>query len=150
MSILIENRKGIFNYEILKTYTAGIKLLGEEVKSLRQGGGNLGQAYIKDLKDGLYIVNFNIPKYSKSSNPDYSPKRSRKLLLNKNEIVSIKTALAEKGRTAIPLKVYLKDNLVKVDLAVAKGCSKAGKKQYEKEKQQERDLSREIKDLGLK
>lgn len=144
----ILNKRGLSSYEVVKKYTAGIKLLGEEVKSLRQGAGNLSGSYIKTIDDGLYIVGFNIPKYKKSSNTDYDPKRARKLLLNQHEITDIKQNIANKGRTAIPIKVYLKGKLFKVDVAIAKGLTKSGQKQKVKEKQLERDTARQIKEAS--
>ncbi len=145
--IILENRRARFGYEIIKKYTAGLKLLGEEAKALREGKGNFKGSYIKALKGDLYLVNFNLPKYSKSSNPNYNPKRPRKLLLNKREIREIISELNNKGRTAIPLSIYLKNNLFKLDLATAKGLGKTQKKQKIKEKQMERDAKRELKEL---
>lgn len=146
MSKEILNKRGLYSYEVVKKYTAGIKLLGEEVKSLRNGGGNLFGSYIKTVDNDLYIVGFNIPKYKKSTSLDYDPKRVRKLLLNQHEIIDIKQNIANKGRTAIPVKVYLKGKLFKVDIAVAKGLTKSGQKQKLKEKQLDRDTARQIKE----
>jgi len=144
----ILNKRGLSSYEVVKKYTAGIKLLGEEVKSLRNGRGNLSRSYIKTIDKDLYIVGFNIPKYKKSSSVDYDPKRNRKLLLNQHEIIDIKQNIANKGRTAIPIKVYLKGKLFKVDIAVAKGLTKSGQKQKLKEKQLDRDTARQIKEAN--
>lgn len=143
---IIKNRSATYNFEIVETYIAGIKLLGEEVKSLRSGHGNLSGSYISELGGELYLVGFNIPRYKRSSNPDYAPKRRRKLLLKKSEISRIRPELNAKGRAVIPLQVFLKDNLFKVEIAVAKGKGGREKKQAIKERQQERDVQRELKD----
>ncbi len=145
--IILENRKARHNYEIIKKYTAGIKLLGEEVKALREGKGTFRGAYVKPIKGDIYLINFNLQKYTKSSNPNYNPKRARKLLLKKKEIREITSELNNKGRTAIPLKIFLKNNLFKLDLAIAKGLGKSQKKQKLKEKQIERDIQRELKSI---
>lgn len=142
----IVNKKGLFNYEILKKYVAGIKLLGEEAKALRTTGGNLVGSYVKFIGKDLYLIGFNIPKYKKSGNFDYNPKRNRKLLLNKNELVDIKVALGGKGQTVIPVQVFLKGPNFKVELGIAKNKGKQGKKQALKEKQQKRDVQRQIKE----
>ncbi len=150
MNRVIENKKALFNYEVIKKYTAGIKLLGEEVKSLRYQGGNLMISYVKEFDDGLYLVNFNIPKYKKSANINYNPKRARKLLLNKEEIVAVRVGLHDKGRTVVPLSVYLNKKIFKVDLALVKAKGKAGKKASLKEKQMELDLKRALKEAGFR
>lgn len=150
MEKLLLNRKIGGNFEIIKSYSAGIKLLGEEVKALRQGRGNLKGAYAKSIGGQLFLVGFNIPKYSQSSNLKYDPIRSRKLLLNAKEIVDINTQIANQGRTLIPLDIFVnKSKLVKVTLALVKGLNKAGKRQFEKEKQLKKDTDKEIKNIRM-
>ncbi|PIR43030.1 SsrA-binding protein [candidate division WWE3 bacterium CG10_big_fil_rev_8_21_14_0_10_32_10] len=148
MEVIITNRKARHNFEVLHTYSAGIKLLGEEVKALKGGHGNLTGSYVSEKQKELFILGFNISKYSKSSNPNYNPKRPRKLLLNRKEISEIKAELHNKGRTVVPLKVYLHKNLFKVDIAVVKGMGGREKKASLKEKQIERDTQRELKESG--
>jgi SsrA-binding protein len=142
----IVNKGVLRSYEILKKYTAGIKLLGEEVKALRYHGGNLGGSYITVRENTPYLIGLNIPKYKKSSNNKYVPKRVRTLLLNKIEITNIKLACNNVGTTVIPLKVYFEEKLVKVDIAVAKGLTKQGQKRLAKEKQQIKDTQREARE----
>lgn len=145
------NRKIGGSFEVIKTYSAGIKLLGEEVKALREGKGSLRGSYIKNIGGQMYIVGFKIPKYSRTSNKDYQPDRSRKLLLNRKEIVEISSELTNKGRTAIPLEVFFDTRQkVKVKIAVAKGLSKAGNRQYEKERQIKKDMDKEVKEIRYK
>lgn len=149
MHLVIENKKALFSYDLIKKYTAGIKLKGEEVKALRYQGGNLTGTYIKDIGNELFLINFNIPRYKKSASLNYSPKRIRKLLLNKSEISNIKLGLHDKGRTVVPLKVYLVQNRYKVDIALVKAKGKVGQKRTEKEKQQQRDMQRALKEVGI-
>ena len=150
MPRIIENKKALFNFDVIKKYTAGIKLKGEEVKSLRYQGGNLVGSYVKEFDDGLYLVNLNIPKYKKSANLNYIPKRPRKLLLNKEEIVAVRVGLHDKGRTVVPLSVYLDKKIFKVDIALVKAKGKSGKKAAIKEKQMEMDMKRALKEAGFR
>ena len=91
----ILNKKVSRNFEVVKTYELGIKLLGEEVKALKYQGGTFTNSYIKILQGGLFLVNLNIPRYKKSSSTNYIPSRERKLLANKRELVEIKSKLIE-------------------------------------------------------
>ena len=148
MEKLLLSKKISGSFDILKNYSAGIKLLGEEVKSLRQGKGNLKGAFAKNIGGQIFLVGFNIPKYSRSSNLKYDPTRSRKLLLTKKEIIDINAQISSKGRTLIPLEVFINESkLVKVKLGLAKGVGKAGKRQFEKEKQLKKDMDKEIKEV---
>ena len=149
MAELIENKKALFSYELIKKYSAGIKLKGEEAKALRNQGGSLVGCYVKDIDNELFLINFNIPRYKKSANKNYNPKRQRKLLLNKNEISALRAGLHEKGRTVVPLQVYLKKSIYKVDIALVKAKGKVGQKRSLKEKQQERDMKRALKEAGF-
>ncbi len=134
------NRKASHDYFILQTYEAGIVLVGTEVKALRQNKANLVDSYATLANDGVWLHNANISVYEQGSINNHDPVRKRKLLLNKSEIRKLNKAVTEKGNTLIPLRLYFKNGLVKVELAVA-----TGKRQYDKREDiAKRDLIREM------
>ncbi|MEI6843549.1 MAG: SsrA-binding protein SmpB [bacterium] len=143
---LITNRTAGFNYEIIDKYTAGIELFGFEVKSLKQSHGSLEGAYVTVRGNEAYLVNMFIPPYQENNTPQgYDPRRNRRLLLNKNEIMALESAEKTKGLTIVPLSVYNKGSKIKLDIAVAKGKKKFDKRETLKKRQTERDIEREIK-----
>ena len=134
------NRKAKHDFFILQTYEAGIVLVGTEVKALRQNKANLVDSYATLANDGVWLHNANISIYEQGSINNHDPVRKRKLLLNKSEIRKLNKAVTEKGNTLIPLRLYFKNGLVKVELAVA-----TGKRQYDKREDiAKRDLIREM------
>ena len=125
---LITNKKAGFNYEIMEKYVAGIELFGYEVKSIRKGHGSLEGSHITIRGNEAYIVGMNIPPFQANNTPkEYDQNRNRRLLLTKKEILDLGKAEKTKGLTIVPLSVYNKGRVLKVDLAVAKG-----KKKYDK------------------
>lgn len=145
-SNVITNRKARFEYQILDTYSAGIVLQGTEVKSLRAGKASLQEAFCYIRKDEAFIKNMDIAEYDKGSYNNHDPKRDRKLLLRKREIRKIRKSLEEKGQTLIPLKMYFNErNLVKLDLAIAKGKKIHDKRDSIKEKDTKREMDRAMK-----
>ena len=141
--VIARNKKAKFDYHILDTYEAGIVLKGSEVKSIRQGKVSLSDAFAQVVEREIFLFNMHISPYEKAKET-LDAKRDRKLLLKKSEIRKIEGKLKNKGLTLIPLEVYLKKNLVKISLAVAKG-----KKEYEKrgkiiEKEQRREMKKYI------
>jgi len=134
------NRKANHDYFILQTFEAGIVLVGTEVKALRQNKANLVDSYAVLTNGEVWLHNANISVYEQGSINNHDPVRKRKLLLNKSEIRKLIKAVTEKGNTMIPLRLYFKDGLVKVELAVA-----TGKRQYDKREDiAKRDLIREM------
>jgi len=134
------NRKAKHDFFILQTYEAGIILVGTEVKALRQNKANLVDSYATLTNGEVWLHNANISIYEQGSINNHDPVRKRKLLLNKSEIRKLNKAVTEKGNTLIPLRLYFKDGLVKVELAVA-----TGKRQYDKREDiAKRDLIREM------
>jgi SsrA-binding protein len=134
------NRKAKHDYFILQAYEAGIILVGTEVKALRQNKANLVDSYATLTNGEVWLHNANISVYEQGSINNHDPVRKRKLLLNKSEIRKLNKAVTEKGNTLIPLRLYFKDGLVKVELAVA-----TGKRQYDKREDiAKRDLIREM------
>ena len=139
------NKKAFFDYEILKTFTAGIELLGLEVKSARAGSMSLQGAFIVVRGGEAYLVGADIPAYQPKNAPeDYDALRPRKLLLSKGEIKELQTAESAQGLTIVPLSVYNKGRFLKLDLAIAKGKKKFDKRQAIKKRDVERDLKRTL------
>jgi len=118
----IRNRKAYFEYHILEEYTAGIKLLGTEIKSIREGKANINDAFCSFLLDGLYVRNMHIAEYSHGSFYNHESKRDRPLLLKKKELAKLKTKVEEKGLTIIPLKIFISSRgFAKLQIGLAQG-----------------------------
>ncbi len=146
-SELVSNRKATHDYEILETYEAGIVLLGTEIKSLRNHGGSLQEAYVLITDSGEAILkNASIAPYRFGNLFNHEERRDRKLLLHKREMAKLKTLSQEKGLTLIPLGMYLKNGFVKVKVAVAKGKRSYDKRAALKEREHKRDIDRAMKD----
>jgi len=148
MKVLAENKKALFDYEILEKFEAGMVLNGQEVKSIRAGNMSLGGSYVVVRDHEPYLVGSNIPPYQPANAlPTYDPERSRALLLNKKEIDYLEGKSKIKGLTLLPLKVYTKYARIKLEMAIAKGKSKADKREAIKK----RDIDREIRhELNLR
>lgn len=136
----IVNRKAFFDYEILDRFEAGIHLVGAEVKSLRNGHAKLDGSYVKVIGSEIYLVGAQIFPYIYARPKGHDPSRTRKLLLHKKEIVSLKGKLDSANLTLVPLSWYTKGPLVKLEVGLARG-----KKQYEKREAKKReDQKREL------
>jgi len=134
------NRKAYHNYYIGDSIEAGIALTGSEIKSIRSGRVNLGDAYVRPEGGELWLLNVHIARYEASSYLSHEPTRPRKLLLHRKEIVNLTNKIAERGFTLVPVKLYIKDSLAKVEIALAKG-----KKLYDKrESISRREFDREV------
>lgn len=146
MKVVAKNRKALRDFEIIETFEAGIVLVGSEVKSVRAGRVSIDDAYAR-VKDGeVWLYGMHIAPYEKSSAFTPDPKRKRKLLLHKREILKLRSRTEERGLTIIPLEVYFSRGLVKVKIALARGRKKYQKKQYLIEKQKEREKERELRE----
>lgn len=143
--VLCMNKKARGAYDILETIEAGIALSGPEVKSLRGGGGSIKDSYAQITDSEAYIINFHIAPYVQASIFNVDPERKRKLLLHRREITRLSGKIKEKGLTLVPLSVYLKGNLIKVELGLAKGRKEYRKKEVIKERDIQRDMAREVK-----
>jgi SsrA-binding protein len=137
---VVDNRKARYNYHIKETFECGLVLAGTEVKSLRMGRGNLQDAYAT-VKDGeVWVHNFHISPYDKGNRFNHDPLRPKKLLLHRREINKLQGFQREKGYALIPLKIFFKRGLAKLDLAVG-----VGKKLYDKREDiAERDARRNL------
>lgn len=142
MSILIiqDNRKARFDYQVIETFEAGLVLTGSEVKSLRAKQIQLKDSYVAFRGNEAFLQNAHIAEYKSSSYNNHAPERMRKLLLHRNELSEIYGALREKGLTCVPLKIYFKDGLVKVEIALVKGKKAHDKRESIKKRDVENQL----------
>ena len=136
----ISNKKAYFDYDVLETFEAGIVLTGAEVKSVKDGRANLTDAFVKIINQDLHLVNGEIPRYKYSSDEFYDSRRSRKLLIKKKELVQIDGKLKSKNLTLIPLSIYTKGKLVKVEVAFARGKKVHEKREREKKRAMDREM----------
>ncbi len=137
----INNRNANYNYEVLETYEAGIVLRGTEIKSIRAGKANLRDSYATVKNGEVFLLNMHISQYEEASLFNHDETRTRKLLLNKKEILKLRDKIALEGLTLIPLKLYFKENKAKILLGICRG-----KKNYDKrESIKKKDLEREMK-----
>ncbi len=139
------NRKAYHNYFIQDSIEAGISLTGTEIKSLRSGRVSLGEAYVRPEAGELWLVNAHIARYEAASHLSHEPRRPRKLLLHRKEINSLSSRIAEKGLTLVPLRIYLKDSLAKVSIALAKGKKLYDKRESITRREVEREMGRTLK-----
>ncbi len=145
MKIIANNKKATFEYEILDKYEAGIKLQGTEVKSIREGSCNINDSYVIIKNNKPYILNMNIAKYKNGNIFNHDETRTRELLLNKSEIRKLEAKVKEKGLAIVALKLYFKEALVKVEIALARGKNTKDKRESIKEKDINRSINKELK-----
>ena len=139
---LIKKNKGLYKYNIEETYEAGIKLQGTEIKSIRARNVNLKDSFAVVEKGEIFLYNMHISPYKQGNRYNHEPERKRKLLLHKNEIRKLIGYTKQKGYTLIPLNLYLKHNLAKVELAVAKGKNVHDKRRDIAKKTAEREIEK--------
>ena len=143
MSTLAINRKARFDYEILEKYQAGVALSGQEVKAVKNGHLSLKGAFVTFHQGRPVLTNAHITKYRFAGDlPDYDPTQPRFLLLKKKEIAYLRGKLHEKGLTIVPLSVYTKNRLIKVEIAVARGKHEYDKRETIKKRDAEREIKR--------
>lgn len=145
--IIANNKKAFHEYFIEETFEAGIVLVGSEVKSVKGGGISLNDSFISIKSNEVYLKNAYIKPFEKTSAFLPQTHRDRKLLLNKREILKLIRGVKEKSYTIVPLKVYLKNNLVKVEIALAKGKKLYDKKESLKEKALEKEAKQAVKNI---
>ncbi len=142
---IMKNKKARFNYEILETFEAGVVLHGTEVKSIRQKKVSIQESYARIKNGEVFITGMNISEYLMGNRYNHDPLRERKLLLHKREIKRLTGKLQEKGLTLVPLKIYIKNGKVKIELGLGKGKAKYDKRKTIQERDQNRDMQRDIK-----
>lgn len=148
--VVANNKKAFHDYFIEDRFEAGIELIGAEVKSIKLGKVSVKEAFVRIIKNEIFIMGMNVTPYEQSAL--FIPKdiRVRKLLLHKAEIRKIHEKVKEKGYTIVPLSVYIKKGLVKVEIAVGKGKKNYDKRDSEAVKVQKRDADRQKKEFNLK
>jgi len=140
---LVSNRKAGHDYEILETFEAGIVLVGTEIKSLKNHGGSLQDAFVDAKGAELWLLNSTVAPYTFGNVYNHEDKRPRKLLMHKREIEKIRRTITEKGLLLIPLSIYLnKKGIAKVKIAIAKGKKSYDKRAALKEREDKRSMER--------
>lgn len=148
MKTLIENRKALFDFDLIEKYQAGLVLLGLEVKSLRLGRGTLQGSYIIIRGEEAFWIGANIPPYQPNNTPkDYLPKHERKILITKKEIRYLLGKTKEKGLTLVPIKVYTNKDKIKLEFALVKSKKKYDKRRSIKERETDRTIDRALKGM---
>ena len=146
MPTLVKNKKAYFDYHILESIEAGLVLFGQEVKALRAGKASLSGSYITVAEEEAFLANCHISPYQPKNTPlEYNPSRKRKLLLKKEEIAELLGKEKEKGTALIPLRIYTKGKIIKLEMAIARGKKKADKRETIKIRDIDRDLKRRMK-----
>ena len=141
MKIIAKNKRAHFDFHLDKSYSAGIALQGTEVKAIREGRVNIDGSYARIIDNEVYVYDIFIGEYSKASVETHNPDRRRKLLLRKREIHKLKSRLQEKGMTLVPVSIYFNDrNLVKIELALARGKSRTDKRESIKKREAKRRM----------
>ena len=141
---IARNKRARHDYEILDSWEAGIVLTGTEVKSLREGRANIGDAY-GIVRDGeVYLINMHVSPYERGGYANHEPDRTRKLLLHKKEIRRLIGAVEREGLTLIPLELYFREGKAKVRLALGKGKTLHDKRETERRRDAEREMARAI------
>ena len=147
--IIANNKKAFYDYFIEDKYEAGIELVGTEVKSLRMGKCSIKEAFVRIQKGEVFIYGMHISPYEKGNIFNRDPLRARKLLLHRYEIRKIEGQIAQKGYTLVPLNVYLKGSLMKVEIGLAKGKQQYDKRQDIAKKDQRREAEKQFKVRNL-
>lgn len=142
VKVVARNRKARHEYDLIEKVEAGIVLTGTEVKSLRNGKANLEDAYAEIDKDEVWLLGCDIPEYLQANRMNHVPKRRRKLLLHRREIDKLEAKTGEKGLTLIPLSIYFKKGMAKVELSVARGRKLYDKREAIKKQDAKRDMDR--------
>ena len=147
--IVANNKKAFFDYFIEETYEAGVSLAGTEVKSLRMGKGSIKEAFIRIEKGEVYLYGMHISPYEKGNIFNKAPLRVRKLLMHKYEINKLLGKIKEKGYTLVPLNIYFKGSLVKVEVGLARGKKLYDKREAIAKKDQRREAEKDFKIKNL-
>ncbi len=145
----IINRRARYDYHLLEKFEAGIVLTGAEVKSVKAGKMSLSESFVKIIDNEAWLLNAFINPYPFADNRDYDPKRSRKLLLHKNELLKLTQQTKEKKLTVIPVSCYTKARKIKLEIALARGKKKYDKREAKKRKALEREIEQALKDKGM-
>ncbi len=140
---LVTNRRARFDYQLEDRFEAGLSLVGSEVKSLRAGRANLQEAWVRLDDQGAWLIGCHISPYAEANRNNHDPLRERQLLLRKTELTKLHKAVSSKGRTVVPVRLYIKGSWVKVEIATAVGRKSHDKRHAIKEREAKRDLARQ-------
>ncbi len=147
MRVIIENKKAFANYHFIEKFQAGIVLIGQEVKSIKEGRVNLSGSFISLKGEEVFWVGATIPPYQPKNAPEnYNPQRERKLLLTKPEIRKLIGRVRQRGLTIVPLMIYTKRGNIKMKFALARGKGKVDKREQIKKREIEREIKRALKE----
>ena len=144
VKVISANRKALHDYEILERVEAGLALTGTEIKSIRAGRTNLRDAYARPDGGELWLVNAHIASYSQGGIYNHEPLRPRKLLLHKSQIVELVSGVGQRGLTIVPLRLYIKGHVAKVELGLARGRRQYDKRKVIAQRDAEREMERAI------
>jgi len=144
VKVIATNRKARHDYFLLDTYEAGISLLGSEIKSIRAGHVSIKEAYVRVDGEEAWLIDAHISPYDQANRYNHEPRRSRKLLLHKKEVQDLYDDVRKKSVTIIPTRLYLKNGLAKVEIAVARGKKKYDKRQAIAERDTQRIIERQV------
>ena len=146
--VLARNRRALWQYDILQRFEAGIELRGSEIKSLRLGRGSIAEAYCRPRNGQLWLVGAHIARYEPSGEANHEPTRDRRLLLHRREIVQLEAAFDQRRLTLVPLQLYLKHGLAKLELGVGRGKRQHEKRQAIAERETNREIQRALRRNG--
>ena len=145
---IVTNRRAFHEYFVLESLEVGIVLFGTEIKSLREGKVQMGEAYARIENGELWLIGMHISPYSHGSHSNHQPDRPRKLMAHKAQIANMRAAVEQRGLTLVPLKLYLKGGKAKVELGLCRGKKLYDKRQTAAERESERDIQRALRDRG--
>ena len=148
IKVVATNRKATHNYKIIEKYESGIVLSGTEVKSIRNNKVSVKEAYVRIIRNELYVIGMNISDYENSGYSNHNPTSDRKLLMHKREILKIKKLVEEKGRTLVPLSLYFKNGKAKLEFGLGQGKKIWDKRHDIKNKESKRRIDRNIKGIN--
>ena len=149
IQVVARNRRARFEYDLIESFEAGIVLMGTEVKSLRTGKASLEEAYAQVDRDGeVWLNGCDIPEYLQANRMNHKAKRPRKLLLHRKEIDKLTAKSSDRGLTIVPLKIYFKNGMAKVEICIAKGRKLYDKREALKKQDAKRDIDRAARGRG--
>ena len=144
--IVSKNRRAHFDYHLGERFEAGLVLTGTEIKSIRNNKADLKRAYARPDNGEMWLLDMHVSQYEQGNRENHEPERPRKLLLNRREILKIQKAMNEKGVTLVPTRLYLKNGLAKVEIAIATGKKNYDKRQAVAKKDANRQIQRTLKE----
>lgn len=144
LKVIATNRKARHNYFLLDKYEAGLALKGSEIKSVRSGQISIKEAYVRTDGNEAWLVNAHIAAYNPASHLNHDPKRDRRLLLHRKEIMHLWNEVSQKGVTIVPLRVYLKNGKAKIEIAVAKGKHKGDKRRKISKREADQEIQKAL------